>query len=416
VKKSIIVCIDRDDDIGRQTGLRGPLVGVEANLNAARRLGLQDPEDTDVNALFMAVKLAKELNTEVVTLTGDKNVGLISDRKVAEQLDKIMEKLEPDSVILVTDGLDDEQVIPIIQSRVKINSVKTVVMRQSKELEKAYFKITHFLKEVTDEPALARLIFGIPGMALILLTIFGMQAIKVVGALVGGYLVIRGMGWEEEVFTRFNEFLKSLSIERISTFIYVIASIMLIVSVSYGYSDLQDIGAFTTPKSLMGTIALLVLNSAAVGYFIWALIIALLGKTVDEWSRCRFIQVRRLVIGMGFIGLVAFITRSGAMFLIDEEYVFGGFVTNSMIGVVFFALLTKITELMFRQEIAAIKDIIYSVKGLKVFDGDGREYGEVSKAYVEDMKLEAIKVDHKRIPASNIESIDEVVIIRQNSI
>jgi putative membrane protein len=410
--KPIILCIDRDDDLGRNTGMRGPIIGVDRNLDAAKKLGLRDPEDTDVNALFGAVKLARELNTEVVTLTGDRNVGLVSDRRIAEQLEKVVEKLDPESVIVVTDGLDDEQVIPIIQSRVKIDSVQTVVVRQSKELEKAYFKLTHFLKEISDDPALARLIFGVPGMALILLAVGGVQALSLILGLVGLYLVVRGMGWEEEAFRRLNEFLKSLSVDRISTLVYVISFIMLFVSLSYGYSDFQqNIGGFTNPKSSLNTLSLLVLNSPAIEYFIWALIIAVLAKTIDEWSRSRFIQVRRLIILMGFIGLVSFITKSGAQFLLDETYVFGRFVLNSIFGVVVFAILTKVTELMFKSEIIAIKDIIYSIKGLKVFDVEGRELGKVSRVYVEDMKLDGIRVGHKHIDADNIESVENVIVV-----
>ncbi|MBD3262253.1 MAG: DUF373 family protein, partial [Candidatus Altiarchaeales archaeon] len=175
---TIVLCVDRDDDIGRHTGVRGPIVGVERNLRIAQRLALTDPADTDVNALYGALKLARDQGLEIATLTGDKNVGLVSDKKIARQLDKIIKEHNPKNVIVVTDGLDDEQVIPIIQSRVKINSVKTIVVRQSKELEKAYFKLTHFLKEISQEPDLARLIFGLPGIALMLLAIGGENAYR----------------------------------------------------------------------------------------------------------------------------------------------------------------------------------------------------------------------------------------------
>ncbi|HDI85828.1 MAG TPA: DUF373 family protein, partial [Candidatus Korarchaeota archaeon] len=36
----LILCVDRDDDLGLKTGLRGPVVGVEANTEAATRLAL----------------------------------------------------------------------------------------------------------------------------------------------------------------------------------------------------------------------------------------------------------------------------------------------------------------------------------------------------------------------------------------
>src|SRR5438132_1208262 len=52
--KTLVLCVDRDDDIGVKTGIRGPIVGREGNLAAATKLGLADPEDSDVNALLSA--------------------------------------------------------------------------------------------------------------------------------------------------------------------------------------------------------------------------------------------------------------------------------------------------------------------------------------------------------------------------
>src|SRR5205823_6437131 len=53
--KILVLCVDRDDDIGVKTGIKTPLIGREANLNAATKLGLADPEDSDVNALLSAI-------------------------------------------------------------------------------------------------------------------------------------------------------------------------------------------------------------------------------------------------------------------------------------------------------------------------------------------------------------------------
>ena len=45
--KILVLCVDRDDDIGVKTGIKGPLVGRDDNLAAATKLGLADPEDSD---------------------------------------------------------------------------------------------------------------------------------------------------------------------------------------------------------------------------------------------------------------------------------------------------------------------------------------------------------------------------------
>ena len=47
--KLLVICIDRDDDLGRKTGLPTPVVGRNACIEAAQRLALEDPEDADSN-------------------------------------------------------------------------------------------------------------------------------------------------------------------------------------------------------------------------------------------------------------------------------------------------------------------------------------------------------------------------------
>ena len=45
--KLLVICIDRDDDIGKKAGIVSPVVGRNACLDAAQRLALEDPEDDD---------------------------------------------------------------------------------------------------------------------------------------------------------------------------------------------------------------------------------------------------------------------------------------------------------------------------------------------------------------------------------
>ncbi len=46
---TLVLAIDRDNDLGRKTGIRSPVIGREANLAAAQELGLADPEESDTN-------------------------------------------------------------------------------------------------------------------------------------------------------------------------------------------------------------------------------------------------------------------------------------------------------------------------------------------------------------------------------
>ncbi|HXW67136.1 MAG TPA: DUF373 family protein [Thermoplasmata archaeon] len=148
----LVVCIDRDDDLGRKASVAGPVVGRAAVLDAAVRLGTADPEDSDTNALFAAVSLLDELRgageeCEVCVLTGAGKVGVLSDRRVAAQFDDVLGRVGADSAFLVSDGAEDEFLFPILASRVKVDGVRRVYVRQNASIESTYYTVVRALKD-----------------------------------------------------------------------------------------------------------------------------------------------------------------------------------------------------------------------------------------------------------------------------
>ena len=175
--KTLVLCIDRDDDIGVKTGIKGPIVGREDNVRVANRLALADPEDADLNTLFSSIKIFDKLvtsgmDTEVATICGDKNVGHESDRILTEQLDEVLDEIRPHNVYLVTDGAEDEYIFPIVSSRIKVNHVKRVFVKQSPTLESGFYLIIKVLKDqmmrkkIFTLPTIILLIYGILGFLL----------------------------------------------------------------------------------------------------------------------------------------------------------------------------------------------------------------------------------------------------------
>ena len=82
--KLLSLCVDRDDDIGRKAKIKGPIVGEKNCIEAAIKLGISDPEDSDVNSILACVKEYKE-NKEIVDcviLTGHKDRGLKADKRI----------------------------------------------------------------------------------------------------------------------------------------------------------------------------------------------------------------------------------------------------------------------------------------------------------------------------------------------
>ncbi|HTZ62253.1 MAG TPA: DUF373 family protein [Thermoplasmata archaeon] len=148
----LVVCIDRDDDLGRKASVAGPVVGRAAVLDAAVRLGTADPEDSDTNAMLAAVNLLDELvgageECQVCVLTGSGKVGVHSDRRIADQFDDVLGRTAAKSAYLVSDGAEDEFLFPILASRVKVDGVRRVYVRQSASIESTYYTVVRALKD-----------------------------------------------------------------------------------------------------------------------------------------------------------------------------------------------------------------------------------------------------------------------------
>lgn len=215
IRSVLVVCIDRDNDLGRKTGIQGPVIGKKSILTAAAKLAVADPEESDANCMFAAVQKWEEIknefkSSEVACLTGVDKSGFSSDRKVLEQLEIVLEKNPSDALVLVTDGAEDEQVIPILQSRLPIISKHQVIIKQAKEVESTFYTI----KEALKEPEIARLVFGVPGIILLLFFAIGSLSLQIVALILGIYLLIKGFGIEEILFQGMESMKNNFSIQR----------------------------------------------------------------------------------------------------------------------------------------------------------------------------------------------------------
>lgn len=201
--KTLILAIDRDDDFGKKAGVEGPVIGREACIDAALKLSLADPEDSDANVVYAAVKLYDELkesgefeDVEVALITGDPKVGVKSDMELARQLEEVLERFPADGIITVTDGAEDEQIFPIITSRVPIISSHRVVVKQSEGIETTYYVLYRYLKEIMSDPGVAKIVLGIPGMVILfyglarLLSVVYPDKAKIVSAIVTGTMLL----------------------------------------------------------------------------------------------------------------------------------------------------------------------------------------------------------------------------------
>ena len=211
-KRILILCVDRDGDLETKAGIKTPLLGRPANLDGAVALALKDPEEPDANAMFEAVRLYDRLYSErqpdeifeVATISGTDLGSVNADRKLVGELNSLQEAFNANEVILVSDGFSDEAVLPLVQSRVPVSSVRRIVIKHSESIEETAAVFTKYVRLLVDNPRYSRIALGLPG---ILVLIFGilwginyvipgaiyMYGIAIV-IVVGGFLLLKGFG------------------------------------------------------------------------------------------------------------------------------------------------------------------------------------------------------------------------------
>lgn len=205
----LVICIDRDDDIGTKGGIETPIVGRDACINAGTRLAIEDPEDADSNAIFGAVKTYEELvskgyTAEVAVVAGKFNRGVEADEKISLEVKSILERYKADGAVIISDGEDDETVLPVIQSRVPVISVQRIIIRHSRSVEYSYAVLGRYLKMLAYDPQYSKFFLGVPGVLLAagaLAVVF--DAAKwltaIVFAILGGAFIVRAFDIDKTV-------------------------------------------------------------------------------------------------------------------------------------------------------------------------------------------------------------------------
>lgn len=165
----LVLCVDRDNDVGEVIKVETPIVG-EAVKSVAADFAAKKPEDSDVNAIFAALKLYYELKERgglekvgIALVAGHKDEGIKADMRIAEELDQILSREKFDGVVLVSDGPTDEAVLPILQSRLPVVSVHRVVVQQSRGVEESFLLFLRYARRLFEDEKYRKYALGVPG-------------------------------------------------------------------------------------------------------------------------------------------------------------------------------------------------------------------------------------------------------------
>jgi putative membrane protein len=313
-EKFLVLCVDRDDDLGVKAKVESPVVGRDPVLSAATKLALADPEEADANAIFAAVGKYDELSRaktpcEVAVVCGDSKRGFEADRRLGKQVASVLSGSTYAGVVLVSDGGDDEQVIPIIQSLKPIVSVQRIAVKHSQTVEETYQILGRYLRMLVFDPHYSKYSLGVPGLIFVLAGLF-IVAGRVFEAelatllILGGAFLVRGFGIDRTVAGLLQRgptgFLRFFSL--------VAGVIVSLVGLFTGYGSMPTLVVNTVAANPQ---AIFVYGGTLAGYFlggslnlIWAgiaiytagALLSHVARNSARWARDAFVLVMLAIL------------------------------------------------------------------------------------------------------------------------
>lgn len=280
-KRILVLSVDKDNDVGRVTGASTPIIGRDKVSSIATLFAIRSPEDSDTNSIFAAINtydsLVEEgITCEIAVLAGSEEGGFKGDLKIAAELDYVLKNFKADGAVFVSDGASDEQLIPAIQSKIPIISVKRVFVQQQKSVEETYVLLYRYIKKL-GEPEYSKIALGVPGI-IILATIalyfanLLNYAVLSLGIIVSVVLIVKGFKVDSSIKSAWSE----SPIRLITT---IIGLIIAIVAVYRGLS-LAILGA-PLPDEVAKFVSLVLENM--IDLLVIGVVIFLAGKMVVKY-------------------------------------------------------------------------------------------------------------------------------------
>jgi putative membrane protein len=318
--RTLVLSVDRDDDIGWKAKIESPAIGRAACLNAANTLALADPEDSDVNAIFSAVKIYDELTakgeeTAIALVAGNHLHMIEGDRRIAASLEQVISETQATNCILVTDGAEDEYVIPIIQSKIPVSSIRRVIVNQMPNLEGTYY----ILKKFLDDPKVSRMVFIPIGLAMMLyataylLDYPGIATIIVVGV-IGFYLLYKGFGFDEIVHGIIDALRISLSRGRFSFVTYTTTILLIIIGFTNGF--LTVLKYYSPDFGIIHYLMLFIFGG--IGWMIAAGLVMSIGIIIDVFMNERE-NLGKVIVFPFFITAIGFILYCASLSILPVK-------------------------------------------------------------------------------------------------
>lgn len=366
-EKTLIIVVDRDNDIGDKLSVSGPIIGLKNNLKVATNFAIEDPEDSDGNSIFAAIKiyktLEKDTDVEIVTLTGHSKDNLFfADKNIAIQLKQTLDIFPATAAIFVSDGAEDDQVIPLIQNYVPIISKKTVIVRQAKGLESTFYTI----KKALSDPFFARIAYGVPAIILLLYVFFKQYALQIIALLLGLYFLVKGFNLHKKFNRFFKNFSNKFSIYRISLPFYLAFFFFIIYGIIKGINTFYQNQFFDLLFVIISSIRSVLLQ------FVIAFILLIIGSIIDLIYFKKLYNLGKNIFALFFVLIFSVIIDFALQFVLQYvNIVF--FLIVVVFGAILLVLINRFTMLF-----DVTSKVTSLLVGLPVYSKYGLFLGEVT--------------------------------------
>jgi len=371
LERILVLCVDRDDDLGVKAAVKTPIIGRKQNIDAALSLALRDPEEPDANAIFEAVRIYDRLKEgskeqhecQVATIAGSELGGVGADRKLVSELTNVLETFHASDVVLVTDGYTDEAVLPLVESRVPVTSVRRIVVKHSESIEQTAALLSRYLRMLWENPRYSKIALGLPGILLVILGALALAgALYAAGIAIlivfGAFLFIRGFGLDK-IARNFYRWMREYSPPplRVQMVGFSAATGILLIAIGCyqgAFAAYSAVDTLPTPPELLGE--WLGLVPWLVGHFVFqSIALITIGICVPLSGRAIRLYLERDPRVLRTVAITVVVAWSWQIFyqtsriLIDPSLVYTELVISIVIGVVLTIAAILITSLSRRK-------------------------------------------------------------------
>jgi len=373
-ERTLVLCVDRDDDLGVKAGIETPVIGREKNINAAVTLALRDPEEPDSNAIFEAVRIFDRLTEtvekeggecQVATIAGSELGGVGADRKLVSEFNEVLKTFPATDIVLVVDGFTDEAILPLIQSRVPVTSVRRITVKHSQSIEETAWLFSRYLKMLVENPRYARIALGLPGILIIVLGV--LTALRMLEStwiafllVLGFFLAVKGFGLDKtarSLYIWVKEYTPPPFPVQIAGFSAVAGVLLGGIGFYLGLIGVSDyvssLGPGSQPQLLSEWVGLL---PQLVGWFIARSIVLvvigiciLLSGRAIRWFFERDNRLWRTIVIVVVVAWSSPVFYEASQILITPQHSYGRLVFTIVVSIIWTILAVLITSVLHRK-------------------------------------------------------------------